>query len=71
MVVGRRGDAQADALLRAGLRVAEPLRSVQLLDRDADAESVAREGYAVDADEAAAFVCLAGVCLAPTSDPAP
>ncbi len=70
VVVGRRGDAQADALLRAGLRVAEPLRSVQLLDRDADAESIAREGYAVDADEAAAFVCLAGVCLAPTSDPA-
>jgi uncharacterized protein len=70
VVVGRRGDPQAGALLRVGLRVAEPLRSVQLLDRDADAEAIAREGYAVDSDQAAAFVCLAGVCLAPTSDPA-
>ena len=70
VVVGRRGDAQAGALLRAGLGIAEPLRSVQLLDPDADAETIAREGYAVAPGEAAAFVCLAGVCLAPTSDPA-
>jgi uncharacterized protein YyaL (SSP411 family) len=71
VVVGRRGDAQTGALLRAGLRIAEPLRSVQLLDPDADAEVIAREGYALDdAGGAAAFVCLAGVCLAPTSDPA-
>ena len=70
VVVGRRGDAQAGALLRAGLRIAEPLRSVQLLDPDADAEAIAREGYTVAAGTAAAFVCLAGVCLAPTSDPA-
>jgi hypothetical protein len=64
------GDAQAGALRRAGLRIAEPLRSVQLLDPDADAETIAREGYTVEAGEAAAFVCLAGVCLPPTSDPA-
>ena len=70
VVVGRRGDAQAGALLRAGLRIAEPLRSVQLLDPDADAEAIAREGYTVAPGTAAAFVCLAGVCLAPTSDPA-
>ncbi len=70
VVVGRRGDAQAGALLRAGLRVAEPLRSVQLLDPDADAEAIARAGYAVGSGGAAAFVCLAGVCLEPTSDPA-
>lgn len=70
VVVGRRGDAQAGALLRAGLRVAEPLRSVQLLDPDADAETIAREGYTVGDEGATAFVCLAGVCLAPTSDPA-
>ena len=70
VVVGRRGDAQAGALLRAGLRIAEPLRSVQLLDPDADAETIAREGYTVEAGEATAFVCLAGVCLPPTSDPA-
>jgi hypothetical protein len=43
---------------------------VQLLDPDADAETIAREGYAVEGGGAAAFVCLAGVCLAPTSDPA-
>jgi hypothetical protein len=70
VVVGSRGDAQAGALLRAGLRIAEPLRSVQLLDPDADAETIARDGYAVKTGSAAAFVCLAGVCLAPTSDPA-
>ena len=70
VIVGRRGDEQAGALVRAGLLVPEPLRSVQLLDRDADAEAIAREGYAVAADRAAAFVCLAGVCLEPTSDPA-
>jgi hypothetical protein len=70
VVVGRRGDTQAGALLRAGLRVADPLRSVQLLDPDADAETIARAGYTVAPDGAAAFVCLAGVCLEPTSDPA-
>jgi uncharacterized protein len=70
VIVGRRDDAQAGALLRAGLRIAEPLRSVQLLDPDADAETIAREGYAPGDEGAAAFVCLAGVCLAPTSDPA-
>jgi hypothetical protein len=43
---------------------------VQLLDPDADAEAIAREGYAVDPERPAAFVCLAGVCLEPTSDPA-
>jgi len=69
VVVGRRGDEQAGALLRAGLLVAEPLRSVQLLDRDADAETIVRDGYVVDSDQAAAFVCLAGVCLAPTFEP--
>jgi uncharacterized protein YyaL (SSP411 family) len=52
------------------MRIAEPLRSVQLLDPDADAETIARDGYAVKTGSAAAFVCLAGVCLAPTSDPA-
>jgi hypothetical protein len=46
------------------------MRSVQLLDPDADAETIAREGYAPGDEGAAAFVCLAGVCLAPTSDPA-
>ena len=67
VIVGRTGDPQSGALQRAALRVAEPLRSVQLLDPDADAEIIAREGYAVhDAGRAAAFVCLAGVCLAPT-----
>lgn len=71
VVVGHRGDARSGALLRAAARVAEPLRSLQLLDPDADAEVIAREGYVVDdAGGAAAFVCLAGVCLAPTSDPA-
>ena len=71
VVVGHRGDPRSGALLRAAARVAEPLRSVQLLDPDADAEVIAREGYVVDdAGGAAAFVCLAGVCLAPTSDPA-
>ena len=71
VVVGHRGDSRSGALLRAALRVAEPLRSVQLLDPDADAEVIAREGYLLDdAGGAAAFVCLAGVCLAPTSDPA-
>ncbi len=71
VIVGRRGDPQSGALQRAALRVAEPLRSVQLLDPDADAETIAREGYTVGAaGRAAAFVCLAGVCLAPTSDPA-
>ncbi len=69
VIVGRRGDAQAGALLRAGLRIAEPLRSVQLLDPDADAETIAREGYTLGDEGAAAFVCLGGVCLAPTSDP--
>ena len=70
VVVGHRGDPRSGALLRAAARVAEPLRSVQLLDPDADAEVIAREGYIVDdAGGAAAFVCLAGVCLAPTSDP--
>ncbi len=70
VVVGRAGDPQSGALQRAALRVAEPLRSVQLLDPDLDAEVIAREGYTVDdAGRAAAFVCLAGVCLAPTSDP--
>ena len=70
VVVGHRGDSRSGALLRAAARVAEPLRSVQLLDPDADAEVIAREGYIVDdAGGAAAFVCLAGVCLAPTSDP--
>jgi uncharacterized protein YyaL (SSP411 family) len=54
----------------AVMRIAEPLRSVQLLDPDADAETIARDGYAVKTGSAAAFVCLAGVCLAPTSDPA-
>ncbi len=49
VVVGGRGDAQAGALLRAGLRIAEPLRSVQLLDPDADAETIVREGYSVEA----------------------
>jgi hypothetical protein len=44
------------------------MRSVQLLDPDADAELVAREGYIHPAG-AAAFVCLAGVCLEPTNDP--
>jgi hypothetical protein len=68
VIVGKRGDAQAGALLRAGLRIAEPLRSVQLLDPDADAEVVAREGY-VHPGGPAAFICLAGVCLEPTSDP--
>ncbi|MGZ4198838.1 MAG: thioredoxin domain-containing protein [Thermoleophilia bacterium] len=70
VVVGGRGDAQAGALRRAGLRIPEPLRSVQLLDPDADAETIVREGYSVKAGGSAAFVCLAGVCLAPTSDPA-
>ena len=39
VIVGRAGDPQSGALQRAALRVAEPLRSVQLLDPDADAES--------------------------------
>ena len=70
VLIGRAGDAQAGALLRAGLRVPEPLLSVQLLDPEADAEAIVRDGYAVpDAGSAAAFVCLAGVCLEPTSDP--
>ena len=60
----------AAAWALAVMRFAEPLRSVQLLDPDADAETIAREGYTLGDEDAAAFVCLAGVCLAPTSYPA-
>ena len=70
VIVGKLGDEQSGALQRAALLIAEPLCSVQLLDPDADAEVIAREGYALDDGRATAFVCLAGVCLAPTSDPA-
>ena len=71
VVVGRRGDAQAGALLRAGLRIAEPLRSVQLLDPAADAETIAREGYAVPDRAGGGLRLPRRRCLAPTSDPGP
>ena len=68
-VVGRRDDQRTSALRRAALALPLPQCTVASFDPGHDTEIVAREGY-LDSDEPAAYVCAAGSCSAPVTDPA-
>jgi len=69
VVVGRRNDSRARELLDAAIRVARPLRAVQLLDPSLDVEHILRAGYSIE-QHPAAYVCQSGTCLPPTREPA-
>ena len=66
-VVGPPEEELTQALLRAALEIKAPLRTVQLLDPDADLEHIVRAGYST-AEGPCAYLCLGATCLPPTSD---
>jgi len=68
IVVGDPADPRSLGLLRAALTLADPFRTVLLLDPDADAETVAREGYDGHL-QPVAYACAGTVCSKPTSNP--
>ncbi|MBN2203738.1 MAG: thioredoxin domain-containing protein [Thermoleophilia bacterium] len=76
VVVGRDGDGAADALHTAALTAPRPLRTVQRLDPERDAERLAAHGLPAGVDgagptrtAAAVYVCRGTSCLAPAHSP--
>ena len=66
VVVGRMGDAKAEALWRAARSSADPDVIALHLDPGVAADAIAERGFPID--RTAAYVCVGTVCSAPLAD---
>jgi uncharacterized protein YyaL (SSP411 family) len=70
-ILGRRGTADADALLRAALRAPAPCRVLQVVEPgEALPDEHPASGKAASQGQATAYVCVGPVCSLPLTEPA-
>jgi uncharacterized protein len=67
-IVGSREEPETKALLEEAARIYEPRKIVQILDRETDAQLIAKSGFSTRGPSTA-YVCVGTTCTAPITEP--